>query len=65
MVSVVAAVLILLGAVVSVGFWVPGFFDRARLREVLGSRYPVVYVIYAANGPLLVLGGLLLFFEFG
>ena len=65
MISVLAVLLMLVGAVVSVGFWVPRFFNRARLRELLGSRYPAVYVIYLANGPMLVVVGLLLLYRFG
>ena len=52
--------LMLFGAVVSIVFWIPTLFDRQKIKEVMGSRYPLVYVVYIANGPMLVLFGLLL-----
>ena len=52
--------LIILGLGVSILFWLPAIIDRNRLKTVLGKRYPLVYVVYIANGPLLVLLGLLL-----
>lgn len=52
--------LMLFGLAVSIIFWLPGVIDRNRLKAVMGKRYPLVYVIYIANGPLLVLFGLLL-----
>jgi len=56
-------VLALLGFAVSVAFWIPKLCNRARLKEILGSRYPIVYVVYVANGPmLLLLGAILLIF---
>lgn len=59
--ATIGLVLAILGLAVSVAFWVPRLCNRARLKEMLGSRYPVVYVIYIANGPLLlVLGAILL-----
>lgn len=57
-------VLSIVGLVISVAFWIPGLCDRARLREILGSRYPVVYVVYIANGPLLLILGLILAVKF-
>ena len=54
--------LILLGLVVSIVFWIPGIFDRNRVRDIMGQRYPLVYIVYIANGPMLVLFGLLLIF---
>lgn len=56
--------LALAGLVVSVVFWIPGLCNRNRLRELLGARYPVVYVIYIANGPLLLLLGVILSLSF-
>ncbi len=53
-----------LGALISVLFWTP-LVNRRRLRELLGPRYRVMYFIYTANGPLLLLLGLILFFRFG
>lgn len=52
------------GATISVVFWLPGILDRKRLKEMLGDRYPVVFVIYVANGPVLLLLGLLMLFRF-
>lgn len=52
--------LLAVGAVVSVLFWLPGLVDRAKLRELLGRRYPLVYLVYTANGPLLVVAGIVL-----
>jgi hypothetical protein len=52
------------GAIVSLLFWLPQVINRQRLKEILGDRYPVVFVIYVANGPLLLLLGLLLLFRF-
>lgn len=54
--------LIGLGLLVTVLLWIPGVVNRSRLQELLGSRYPAVYVIYAANGPFLLLLGLTLVF---
>jgi len=48
------------GLAVSVAFWLPGLCHRTRLKEMLGSRYPIVYVVYIANGPLLLLLGIIL-----
>ena len=52
------------GAIISVVFWLPGILNRKRLKEMLGDRYPVVFVIYVANGPALLLLGMLLLFRF-
>jgi|GEM_PF-1208674 len=53
-----------LGGLVSILFWVPGLVDRRKLRELLGPRYPMVYLVYSANGPLLVLAGVILLFKY-
>jgi len=50
--------------VITVLFWVPGIVNRARLHEVLGQRYPLIYIVYVANGPLLVFLGLFLLLRF-
>ena len=63
MISIVAVILILVGLVVSIGFWTP-LINRERLREILGDRYPMVYLFYGANGPALVLIGVFLIFRF-
>ncbi|MDH4321462.1 MAG: hypothetical protein OEV73_08200 [Desulfobulbaceae bacterium] len=65
MLAVIAAGVIALGLLVTVGFWVPRLCNRRRLREMLGSRYPLVYLVYAANGPVLVLLGVFLLYRFG
>ncbi|MBA3003573.1 MAG: hypothetical protein FP813_06950 [Desulfurivibrio sp.] len=57
-------VLSIVGLVISVAFWIPRLCDQTRLREILGSRYPVVYVVYIANGPLLLILGLILAVKF-
>lgn len=55
---VVGLLLLLFGGAVSVLFWLPWLVDRAKLRELLGRRYPLVYLVYTANGPLLVAAGI-------
>ena len=52
--------LMFFGLVISIVFWVPRIFDRNRIKEVMGNRYPLVYIVYVANGPLLILFGFLL-----
>lgn len=52
--------LLAFGSAVSLLFWLPGLVDRGKLRELLGSRYPLVYLVYTANGPLLVVAGIVL-----
>ena len=52
--------LMFFGLVISIVFWVPSIFDRNRIKEVMGNRYPLVYIVYVANGPLLLLFGFLL-----
>lgn len=54
----------LIGAAISIAFWIPQVINRNRLKELLGSRYPLVYVIYIANGPALTALGLLLVLKF-
>jgi hypothetical protein len=53
-------ILMLFGLIVSIVFWIPGIFDRAKVKDLMGKRYPLVYVVYIANGPLLIVFGLLL-----
>jgi hypothetical protein len=57
-------ILATIGLLISVLFWIPGICNRERLKEMLGSRYPVVYVVYIANGPLLLVLGLILAWKF-
>lgn len=63
--TILGIMLMAAGSAVSILFWMPKIINRPRLRELLGSRYPMIYVIYAANGPFLVLLGLLLLLLFG
>jgi hypothetical protein len=49
-----------LGLIVSIVFWIPGIINKEKIKNVMGARYPLVYVVYIANGPLLMLFGLLL-----
>jgi|EPASupsiteSAE347_1022098.scaffolds.fasta_scaffold32373_2 hypothetical protein len=57
-------VLSILGLAISVAFWIPRLCNRTRLKEMLGSRYPIVYVVYVANGPMLLLLGVILLIFF-
>ena len=52
--------LMLFGTAVSIVFWIPGIFDRTKFKEIMGKRYPLIYMVYIANGPMLILFGLLL-----
>ena len=52
--------LVVTGGLVSIVFWIPGIINREKIKDIMGNRYPLVYVVYIANGPLLVLFGLLL-----
>lgn len=60
-VTFISLVVMGFGTLVTIGFWVPGLVNRQRLKEILGRRYPLIYLIYGANGPFLLLLGLLLF----
>ena len=57
---VAGIILVVTGGLVAILFWIPGLVDRRNLREMLGSRYPLIYVVYFANGPILLLAGILL-----
>ena len=59
-ITISGIMLMFFGLVVSIVFWIPGIFDRNKIKEVMGKRYSLVYVVYVANGPLLMLFGLLL-----
>ncbi|HSH12310.1 MAG TPA: hypothetical protein VLA15_01125 [Desulfurivibrionaceae bacterium] len=56
--------LLAVGLAVSLLFWWPRLVDRRKLRELLGRRYPLVYLFYTANGPLLVAAGILLLLKY-
>ena len=58
--AIAGILLILFGSAVSIIFWVPPIFNRKKIREIMGKRYPLVYVVYIANGPMLIFLGLLL-----
>lgn len=58
----VGLVLALVGLAVSILFWLPGLINRPRLKGSLGNRYPLIYFVYVANGPLLLVVGLFLIF---
>jgi hypothetical protein len=58
--TITGIMLMCLGLVVSIVFWMPNIFNRNKIRAVMGKRYPLVCVVYIANGPLLFLAGLLL-----
>ena len=59
-ITISGMMLMLFGLAVSIVFWVPSIFDRTKIQETMGKRYPLVYVVYIANGPMLVLFGFLL-----
>jgi len=52
--------LIVTGSLVSIAFWIPKLINRPRLKELMGDRYWLVYVVYSANGPVLLVAGVLL-----
>ena len=58
--TVSGIILIFFGLIVSIVFWIPGIINKEKIKNVMGARYPLVYVVYIANGPLLMLFGLLL-----
>ena len=58
--TVLGIILMLVGSAVSIIFWIPALVNRNKVKEVMGKRYPLVYVVYIANGPMLFLFGLLL-----
>ena len=62
---IVSLLFIVIGLAITVLFWVPRVFDRRKLQGLLGSRSPVLYFVYVANGPLLLVLGLFLLWRFG
>jgi len=58
--TVFGIILMFFGLIVSLVFWIPGIINKEKIKNVMGARYPLVYVVYIANGPLLMLFGLLL-----
>ena len=62
--SRLAIAFIIVGGEITVLFWIPGIINRAKLREMLGQRYPLIFIIYAACGPFLLFLGLFLLLRF-
>jgi hypothetical protein len=58
--TISGTLLMFFGAAVSIIFWIPSVVNRKKIREIMGKRYPLVYIIYIANGPVLIFFGLLL-----
>jgi hypothetical protein len=58
--TIMGILLMLVGVAISICFWLPGLVNRNTIKAAMGKRYPLVYVIYIANGPMLFLFGLLL-----
>jgi hypothetical protein len=62
--STLGIVLVIVGSGISVMFWVPQIVNRPKLKEILGQRYPMIFFVYIANGPLLLCVGLFLLLRF-
>jgi|GEM_PF-706772 len=62
--STIGLILAVAGFAITIAFWIPGLINKVRLKETMGGKYPLVYVIYLANGPALMLLGLVLFSAF-
>jgi hypothetical protein len=61
MILIISGIMLMLfGLAVCIAFWIPSLVDRRKIKETMGKRYPLVYVVYIANGPLLLLFGFLL-----
>ena len=58
--TIFGIMLMFIGLVVSIVFWMPGILNKEKMKNIMGDRYALVYVVYIANGPLLILFGLLL-----
>ncbi len=52
------------GGAITIAFWIPRLVNKQRLKELLGPKYPLVNIIYIANGPLLLFLGLFIIFRF-
>ena len=61
---VCGVLLIITGGLVSIAFWIPGLINRPRLKELMGDRYWLVYIVYSANGPVLLVAGVLLVIKY-
>ena len=62
--STLGIVLVIVGGGITVLFWVPQIVNRPKLKEMLGQRYPMLFFVYVANGPLLLFVGLFLLLRF-
>jgi hypothetical protein len=62
--STLGIVLVIVGSGISILFWVPQIVNRPKLKEILGRRYPMLFFVYVANGPLLLFVGLFLLLRF-
>ena len=49
------------GLIVSILFWVPQIVNRQKLKELLGPRFLMIYFFYFTNGPFLVIIGYYLY----
>ncbi len=59
-----AYLLIFVGGLISILFWIPKVVKHSQLKDFLGRRFPLVYLFYFTNGPFLLLVGLyLLWFQ--
>ena len=62
-IQAIGVIFVVIGTIVSLIFWVPGLIDKKQLKEIMGPRYNMVYLIYFTNGPfLLALGAFILTF---
>lgn len=55
-----AFIFIVVGLLVTILFWVPKLVNRPQLKELLGPKYPMIYLFYFSNGPFLLIIGLYL-----
>lgn len=53
--------LMIVGGLISVLFWLPKLVNHKRLKEILGPKYKMIYFIYFANGPFLLVMGYYLY----
>lgn len=56
-IKIIGIVFVVIGTIISLIFWVPGLINKKQLKEIMGSRYPMIYFIYFTNGPLLLIIG--------
>ena len=64
--TLLAPILIFSGGLITILFWVPKVLNRSQVKEFLGRRYPLIYLVYFINGPFLLMVGLyILWFQRG